>query len=754
MDDAFLDPPGTKVAPDQFVVARAKDLRAAIEDGRLDFVELIECRQLADGSEDSTEDIIVIDVDVERPQVVENDIRRVERLAILFRSDDSWYPDVLSMRPDFPDVPHLNLRDEELPKSLCLYDQSWDEVKTRWTAPAFIERIRGWLADTAVGSLHREDQPLEQVLSGSGYRLVIPWVTIKVGDEAAERLDVVLYPASDHKGTLVAYPIDPDTRRMKQEFIATLFIANTRQHGIIRKAPRTLGDLCGFLEADGYDLLAEMRSRVKKWKDEGFLDASLILVVVFPLKRDGDGDIEVTDTWAFITMDSVFEVGRRIGVWEKFDGKVGCLLTPTESMRGMDVALDIVRPHFSFTRKAAAQASGADAILDRMVAVGAGAIGSQVVVNLVRCGFGSWTIVDEDELLPHNLARHALPPTFVGWPKANAVAALVNSYYEDGGECAAINANVLRPRERTEVLDAAFSQAQMILDFSASVPVSRHLSQDIQCDARRASLFLNPRGSDLVVLSESKTRSLPLDFLEAQYHRAVIRDPALSGHLAANESRTRYARTCRDVSFSIPTHLASIHSAIAAQAVRMLHASDDAVIRIWKADPVDCAVSVVEVPIVPAYSAKIGEWTVVMDRWLLDQLQQLRQQRLPNETGGVLLGMYDLPRKIVYVVDTIASPPDSEEKPTLYIRGCEGLADRVATINIESAGEVEYIGEWHSHPDRCSCRPSADDLKLFANITDRMTASGYPALMAIVGQEGYSAWYLGTISSDSGWMAP
>ena len=754
MTDFLLDPPGTVVTPDKFAGARSKELHAAIADGRLDYVELIECRQHSESGEDLTDDIIVIEVDVERPQVVENDIRRVERLAILFRSDDSWYPEVLSLRPDFPVVPHLNLRDEELPKSLCLYDRGWDEVKTRWTAPAFIERIRGWLADTAVGSLHREDQPLEQVLSGSGYRLVIPWSTIKAGDQVAERLDVVLYPASDHKGTLVAHPIDPDARRQKLEFIASLFIANARQHGIIRKAPRNLGDLCGFLEADGYDLLSEMRRRVRMWKDEGFLSASLILVVVFPLKRDGDGGIEVTDTWAFITMESVFEVGRRIGVWEKFDGKVGCLLTPTESMRGTDITLDIVRPHFSFTRRAAAQASGVDAVLDRVVAVGAGAIGSQVVINLVRCGFGSWTIVDEDELLPHNLARHALPPVFVGWPKAHAIAALVNGYYGDGDECAAINANVLRPMERTEELDAAFSHAELILDFSASVPVFRHLSRDIQGDARRASLFLNPQGSDLVVLSESRTRSLPLEFLEPQYHRAVIRNPALKGHLAANESRTRYARTCRDVSFSIPSHLASLHSAIAAQAVRTIHASDDATIRIWKADPLSCAVSVIDVPIVPAYSAKIGEWTLVMDRWLLDHLQHLRQERLPNETGGVLLGMYDLPRKMVYVVDTIASPPDSKERPTLYIRGCEGLADRVAAINIESAGEVEYIGEWHSHPDRCGCGPSVHDLNLFANITDRMTAAGYPALMAIVCERNHSSWFVGTMANDSAWNSP
>jgi proteasome lid subunit RPN8/RPN11 len=233
--------------------------------------------------------------------------------------------------------------------------------------------------------------------------------------------------------------------------------------------------------------------------------------------------------------------------------------------------------------------------------------------------------------------------------------------------------------------------------------------------------------------------------------RQVLRHPALSGHLTVNEARTRYARSCRDISFSLSTHLVSLHSAIAAQAVRACHLTSEASVRIWRTDPSSYAVEVVDVPLFASYRSSINGWTVVMDQWLLDYLQQLRAERLPNETGGVLLGMYDLVRKTVYVVDTIPSPPDSKELPTSYIRGCEGLADRVTDIGKLTAGELEYIGEWHSHPDGCSCSPSQDDLKLFANISQQMTAAGYPAFMAIVAQHGQSAWFLGTIASDCGW---
>ena len=90
----------------------------------------------------------------------------------------------------------------------------------------------------------------------------------------------------------------------------------------------------------------------------------------------------------------------------------------------------------------AAQASGVEPVACKAVAVGVGALGSQIVMNLVKGGFGNWTVIDEDELMPHNLARHALPSWNVGAPKAVAIAGLIDetSYGKtvsgDSRECA------------------------------------------------------------------------------------------------------------------------------------------------------------------------------------------------------------------------------------------------------------------------------------------------------------------------------
>ena len=49
-----------------------------------------------------------------------------------------------------------------------------------------------------------------------------------------------------------------------------------------------------------------------------------------------------------------------------------------------------------------------------------------------------------------------------------------------------------------------------------------------------------------------------------------------------------------------------------------------------------------------------------------------------------------------------------------------------------TAGIVDYVGDWHSHPNGCSVQPSTDDRVLFATLISRMQVEGLPAVMLIV----------------------
>lgn len=753
MSDECPTSEGEVIPPTTLELPRAHALAALLGRGTVPFVRLIECRRHARLSDNAATESVVFEVDVERPQAPVHDIRRRERIAAIFTAADSRPPETLALRPDFPRVPHLNQTGREFPRSLCLYDRPWPEVAIRWTPATYIERIREWLRLTATGTLHQEDQPLEPLLFGDGLRIFLPADLLKdLEADQPDRLDIG--PLGDQRQLRNLYAAKPTEGKPGQRslrFVATTFRAQPQTHGIIRSTPRDLLQLHDFLTDGGIDLVGELRRRFKDWDSTQVRTAQLVLLVAFPLKRSAAGSPEKWELWVFMTTQTVREIGVAIGIWTDAGEHVGVLLRPDDVMRGADVPISVVSPYLEFSRETAAAAGGVIPDSRKTVVVGAGALGSQVIALLAKSGFGAWTVVDEDDLLPHNLARHALIGDCLGMPKAQGVSDLINSLYKGPSPAQPIVADVLSPGNEKDSLTHNYAAADLILDAAASVPVARHLALDVQSEARRVSVFLNPTGTDLIMLVEDRDRTLPLDVLEAQYYRAAATDPELAAHLAAAPGRLRYGRTCRDLTSTIPTHLVSMHAAIASQAIRRALESHDAAARVWRCDTTTMAVTPVEVRPAPTVRERLGDWTLVIDSYLRTKLASLRSSKLPNETGGVLIGMYDLIRRTLYVVDTVPSPPDSVEWPTLYVRGSERLLERVREFGDRSGGQLEYVGEWHSHPRGCPPHPSSDDFTVFSWLTDHMADAGLPALMAIIGDGDASNWFLGQVHPDTTW---
>ena len=751
MPEDYLPIAGIVIPPSSLSLRRAKALAELASSGSLPYVTLVDCFSMGQDSGASSE-AVVLDVVVERPQRPVHDIRHCERIAVVFEADDKGIPEVLALRPDFPWVPHVNLRLEEFPRSLCLYDRPWSELSSRWTPAVFVERIRYWLAATARGELHQEDQPLEPLLLHHGTAIVLPADIYKdLEADTPIRLDLVLAHGSKDCRTLIALRPPEDSKQIYPglKFLATTFVAKAQAHGLVRRTPRSLAELHSFLEAGEIDLIGALRQRLRSWNTGKLLDAKLAMIVALPLSRSAAGTIESWNFWVFATLSSVREVGVEIGLWSPLDKAVGLLLAPDDTRRGEQVEVDVFSPYLEFSASSAASANAKKRVAMKTVVIGAGALGSQLIVTLARMGFGNWTVVDEDDLLPHNLARHALHGGYVGEAKAVGMAHFLNQIYS--GAATAIDADVLAPGDRAEALQRALSAAEWILDISASATVARHLAIDVSSPARRASVFLNPQGTDVVVLAEDKDRTLTLDVLEVQYYRSVNAEASLQGHLIANPGKLRFGRTCRDVSTTMSTAKVAMHAALAAELVQRAVASDAASMTVIRSDRSSLAVTPIVLEPVRCFRQQVGEWSLILDGKLLENLAALRSAKLPNETGGVLIGHYDLDRQTVYVVDTIPSPPDSAEWPTLYIRGSEGLLAQVQAVSDRTGGQLEYVGEWHSHPDGCATLPSDDDLLVFAWLTQHMSVAGLPALMAIVGQHGTSSWYLGEMVRTGGW---
>jgi len=566
--------------------------------------------------------------------------------------------------------------------------------------------------------------------------------------------------------TFIAQPFNPKTAG--KCYIDIPLMGKPIVHGVIRKLPANLFELSQILKEVDIDLIEILRKRCRELFDIGLTINQyelyeFVLILYLPKLRTTDAEPEEYDIRAFILNSNILNIGTSLGIWSKMNGlsTLGLLplglnmggipLNSEEQERiGEDIAVCTLNVHEAFSRNLAAYISGYEMIDCNIVMIGAGALGSHLLYNSLRTGFGQWTVIDNDDFFPHNIGRHVLNKEHIGHNKAISISEFANTILQsDRKVVEGIPANILRPGMYENKVNDALKKAHVILDASTSVAVERYLAFYPNSDARRVSAFFNPRGTDLVMLIEDKKRQATLDFLEIQYYRNLIYMPELEEHMKVEPDKIRYSASCRDISNRIPQENIGMLSSICSSFLRRALNKEEGAINIWHIDQDSFEVKHFSFDI---FSNKVIHtglgWSIIIDEYLEKKLKANRTGKLPVETGGVLIGSYDMSRKIVYIVDTIPSPPDSDERPESYIRGCNELEEKVNKIKELTQGKLDYVGEWHSHPEGCSGNPSDYDVALLTWVTSYMVLDGHPGLMTICSDDGLNFYMGGVIEGD------
>lgn len=685
-----------------------------------------------------------LEIDVERPQDLAHSIRATEPVAVVFDAQGGQ-PRVLALRDDFPDTPHQNWTPQGMPCSLCIDDRPWSEAKLTYRPADLVRRIQSWLAKAARGQLHDTAQPPDPLFFVSQLAMIVPRSALQ---PAAAPVELIGFIRQDNPALIITRAVaEAEPRRNGPAGIVVVALrAQPQSMTRLRHAPVTLAALGTELQHAGINLDDEIRTRLKAWAgiaDDSVrrLSSRIAIVVAFPVATP-DGKA-TDDLRAFISLDTAGQIGVKWGLLanSKAAGVPGTdnvfvRAVPEGMPSAGDIKIEPAQVHLAFDRELAAAVAGhAAPDRRRAVLVGGGALGSQMAMNLAREGRFSWTIVDNDYLLPHNLARHALLADEVGAPKALALARqtgwLLNESFT------AVAGNVTKPDAE---LVKELAEAEIIIDASASVAVSRHLADLENANGRRLCVFFNPAGTAVVLLIESADRSITLRDLEAQYHRLVQTDPALEDHLRAGPG-LRYSGSCRALTNRIPATSAALLSALGARGLVEAMKSDQAVVRVWNVAE-SGAVQLIERRAAVTHHATIGDWTIAYDDNLLAELSRLRDSRLPDETGGVLLGIADMSRKSIHVVHALPEPEDSRGSPEGFERGVVGLKAAVGNVVEASLHQLSYVGEWHSHPRKSSPLPSAIDLAQIDWLGSELEHEGLPGLMAIAADHGTFAFVL------------
>lgn len=607
------------------------------------------------------------------------------------------------------------------------------------TPALLIRDTRMWMTLNACGKLHQPDQPLEPLLVDTSGFAILPSEWRK-----ASGRDLTIAAASKTYGGKIALRLsfsdDPDLDQdEKPDFALLCYQTRPIVQGRIRRMPATLPDLQEILSPTGFDITSQLRADIL----DGLASPSkkhLLILITVPLARDEQGEAEAYHTWGFLPGDRLkqqaitcAELSELLGVTAEgarllssgySDDKLGA------------IGLDTVRVIEGVSRSALAAYNDTKNSNVRIAAIGCGALGSQLISHAARMGFGNWILIDHDLLLPHNLARHALTYPYVGHSKAAAMAHHASQQSDKRDGFSSLSEDVISP-DSHEKLNQNLAKADLVLDMSASVAVSR--STSLSDWPRAASFFLSPSGSDLVLLAESADRSLRLTSLEAQYFRAVVRQEALGQHMRQPVGSIRYSRSCGDISSRIPHWKIAAMSGIAMGSLEGIPSSPEAIARIWSLQQ-NGSIACTEIEVAPCNIIKVGLWSIHLDQGLLNHITRMRADKLPSETGGILVGSIDFGNSEILVVDALSAPEDSEEWPTHFIRGTSSQLERANAISERTAGNVSYLGEWHSHPNGCGSTASGDDIRLLQFLSSGMSRDGAPGVMAIMAAEGISIY--------------
>ena len=700
---------------------------------------------------DNYAEILVIDCENDEvPTKNHVGIEYRERLGLLFHSEADRIPEVRALRIDFPATLHQNHVPKGEPPSLCLYFEPWIAVRATWTPQKHLNRIMWWLAETASGTLHRAEQQLEQLYFQSPIELILPYDF----EDKVTRKDYKLVAEGrgkhSNKLTLMGTmsPLNTTTGTLELPCIALSLTPIV--HGPIEHFPHTLGGLHDQLENRGASFARPLFEAILSFSQNGSFvkpQASITLLILHvSMLREINGPVERTVVKGFIVQNNIADIGVASGALEKVDNVylavnlIGVENTERQDWQNFEINPLEITP--AFTPELARQSCGIEDKGPTGTLAGVGALGSEMFNLWMRAGWGKWTIVDSDFVKPHNMTRHSSLECHVGFPKVVAVKNLADNLIpQQPSNTTAISEDATN-LESAEVRNS-LDLSDIVIDATTTLDFPRTLAA--RDSVKRAlSVFVTPSGYGAVMLMEDVRRAIRLDSLESQYYRHVISQPWGRQHLINHQGHLWAGAGCRDISAVIQNEILAVHGANLARMVRIRSTAPEAFLHIWHYDPDTGSITDNSYKPVATKVSKLGGLQIVWDEEIQGKIRTQREKNLPNETGGVLLGYFDLVQHKVFIVDALAAPPDSHADATSFIRGIQGLEDAVKNAGERTANIVGYVGEWHSHPRRCSSKPSSYDMVLLAHLAVALEFEGLPALMLIVGED-QETWYTGKI---------
>lgn len=646
------------------------------------------------------------------------DIRAEEPMLLIVNR--LYYPDIIpsvvSDRRDFPagQLAHLYINeDPNAPASLCLIRNNPHEWFANKTVDDLLTVASQWLFKAASGKLVADNDEWDPMRFSYRGHHIYPYNTIadivkgKKGITPTQNFAFLMsyaYLDPYHQDTYITFrsllnipltalpallkgiygEIAQPSQKGDRKAVISLLIWAEEHHmetQFFSVLPRTIGTLRDFFKLRGIDLDAILNT----YKQSGCL-VFPYLPLIYAARRPKK----------IISYDGNFEfINMRIDASEMLN----------ENMTD-DTQVSYCSHIEPFGHGLAAKLSGEDRD-KKTLYIGAGSLGSKMIIHDARSGKMNMGVVDPDKFLQHNLARHALYENKVGLNKATAVIDEVKDLFESDSR-EGFAAYEERINFRFHELTAPY---EWIVDTTASYDTLNLFSQQqLPETASFARAELADKGRLGILQIEGPGRNPRVDDLANLACYEAINNPDLA-HWRNTDATTEMPTLsvglgCSSTTNVIPDDTISFHAALFS---RILYKTSDRTalgkkgllyLSILDEENISSIRSeAIQVDPFELYDCAAGsDWKLRMKAGLSERLTLLMHQKTPNETGGILIGIANHKTKTIHVFDVTEESKDSAGTPIDFIRGTDGVKAFVDKIKEQSGQMIGYIGEWHSHP--------------------------------------------------------
>lgn len=736
------------------------------------YESILNCPNVSDVKiKSNIKDVVMISLNIKinlpfRRSKMKAIIKETEPILLMCSVSSISYeaPMVFSNRSDFPveELPHVMMYNGSLP-CICLHRGNINDWYIEHSTEDFINRIRQWYSDAASGRLIKDGDDFEPML-----------IYIKTGSIIYSYDDLIKFIKdywNNHEGksgyAFITYRFNNGDFNIDKDSFSiqiTGIHEKNKLHKLIRncnlKLNNKINEFIGILTwcsretindkyfRLSYTNLGELFNLNKKLENcfhqaMGAIKNSNIIghsVVISAINRPTNL-IGYSDNIELLNY--IFKLKKiKIRKVEVYDNSENVL-----ALKHLE----------AFTSNLALKMSGLNSISinKRILFVGVGALGSKVICHLARNGFNNITIIDEDSLYPHNLARHSLYTDSLSKNKAKEIHKKLDDIYStDKARNFDFSTESFIKYAETNDL----TNYDVLLDFTASKSVLSYLS-----DIKKTLPNLIIRGELAndgklgLLMIEGENRKPQIDELQMILFKNALVNSDISEWLKTykflreENEEAQFEDIiigigCNTITMKLSDDIISYHASIFSNYIKQLICGE-----ITKTGSISinyfnekdysknyfCTIDASEFI---SSKCKNNEWTIKLYTNVWSNIKHKLNENYPKEVGGILIGYTDIKKKIIYVLD-IFIPEDSIGSTSRFIKGIGGIKNYLDDVNNKTGGLLHYVGDWHTHPNG-NTEMSICDKASLEKLRDEMGENIFPAHIMIFNNSNFDSYIL------------